>query len=601
MTTQTADPIAAEVAKGIALLTQGDIAGAERIGESLAARGNDAGALHLLAMVRARQNRLEEAAQLIGRALVLAPGQPQMLFNHGKLLALLQRDTEAARALEAAANALPGYAEAWQTLAEVQRRMGNIGGAEKSFRKALALEPRHLLARLSLGVLLIETERTPEAETLLAEGLAQAPDNMLKAAFAYNLGVAQQDQGKREAALENFTRVRALDPAGSVNLDFNRANILCELSRMDEAEALLAGMIKRNPDNDEAHLSYNKLLYSMKRDEKFLASYDSAPQTTSLQLGRASLLATAGRADEARDIYAGILAQEPGNQEAVTGMAEGLSKLGRHAEAVSALETALARAPDSLVLITGLAGAALQDRDPQKAAAMAQKVLARAPHDQLALALLGAAWRLMDDDRHEALNGYDDLIQLFDLEPPDGFSGMAEFNAALNGLLDGLHNSRRDIQSLRRGSQTYGALFSARHELVEKLRRRINEAMDRYIAAIKPDAAHPFAGRRGQGFRYQGSWSSRLSNQGYHVNHIHHQGWISSSYYVDVPDAAKDKTAQEGWIKFGEPAFDIGLKPRRTIQPAPGRLVLFPSYMWHGTIPFHGQARTTIAFDAVPR
>jgi hypothetical protein len=30
-------------------------------------------------------------------------------------------------------------------------------------------------------------------------------------------------------------------------------------------------------------------------------------------------------------------------------------------------------------------------------------------------------------------------------------------------------------------------------------------------------------------------------------------------------------------------------------------LVLFPSYMWHGTNAVHGsQVRTTIAFDAVP-
>ena len=32
-----------------------------------------------------------------------------------------------------------------------------------------------------------------------------------------------------------------------------------------------------------------------------------------------------------------------------------------------------------------------------------------------------------------------------------------------------------------------------------------------------------------------------------------------------------------------------------------GRLVLFPSYMWHGTTPITGDApRLTIAFDAVP-
>jgi hypothetical protein len=61
---------------------------------------------------------------------------------------------------------------------------------------------------------------------------------------------------------------------------------------------------------------------------------------------------------------------------------------------------------------------------------------------------------------------------------------------------------------------------------------------------------------------------------------------------------------RQGWIKFGEPAFKVTLKDpiRRAIQPRPGRLVLFPSYMWHGTVPFRdAQARTTIAFDVVPK
>ena len=66
----------------------------------------------------------------------------------------------------------------------------------------------------------------------------------------------------------------------------------------------------------------------------------------------------------------------------------------------------------------------------------------------------------------------------------------------------------------------------------------------------------------------------------------------------------EDPREQQGWIKFGEPAFDAGFKEpvRRAIRPVPGTLVLFPSYLWHGTVPFHSaQSRTTIAFDAVPK
>ena len=116
-------------------------------------------------------------------------------------------------------------------------------------------------------------------------------------------------------------------------------------------------------------------------------------------------------------------------------------------------------------------------------------------------------------------------------------------------------------------------------------------------------AEHPFLGRRARNYSFAGSWSSRMAPGGFHLNHIH-SAWISSVYYVAVPDAVADERTKEGWLKFGEPPADVGLKDaiRRTVQPRPGRLVLFPSYTWHGTIPYRSPgARTTIAFDIVPR
>jgi hypothetical protein len=42
-------------------------------------------------------------------------------------------------------------------------------------------------------------------------------------------------------------------------------------------------------------------------------------------------------------------------------------------------------------------------------------------------------------------------------------------------------------------------------------------------------------------------------------------------------------------------------KPHHAERPAVGRLVLFPSYFWHGTFPFTDDGmRLTIAFDVVP-
>jgi len=154
-------------------------------------------------------------------------------------------------------------------------------------------------------------------------------------------------------------------------------------------------------------------------------------------------------------------------------------------------------------------------------------------------------------------------------------------------------------QPLRGGTQSIGHLFQSRLDLIGRLRKRIEEAVGRYIAELPPNSAHPLMGRRGKGFTFSGSWSSRLGDRGFLVNHVHPRGWISSAYYVEVPDTADT----EGWIKFGEPSYDIALsRPvRRLIQPKPGRLILFPSYVWHGTLPFSAPAhRTSISFDVLP-
>jgi hypothetical protein len=54
-----------------------------------------------------------------------------------------------------------------------------------------------------------------------------------------------------------------------------------------------------------------------------------------------------------------------------------------------------------------------------------------------------------------------------------------------------------------------------------------------------------------------------------------------------------------GHIAFGIPPAELGLalEPYRTLAPAPGRLAVFPSTMWHGTVPFDDGERLVIAFD----
>jgi hypothetical protein len=93
----------------------------------------------------------------------------------------------------------------------------------------------------------------------------------------------------------------------------------------------------------------------------------------------------------------------------------------------------------------------------------------------------------------------------------------------------------------------------------------------------------------------------RLTAQGHHVSHTHPLGSISSALYVALPPPDQLGEAPAGWIRFGVPPPGLGLKLPALAQfePKPGRLILFPSTMWHDTLPFDAGERLVIAFDVI--
>jgi len=484
--------------------------------------------------------------------------------------------------LQAAAQAQPDLFDAFVIQAQVQFTTGDLTAAEQNYRAALRLSPKSQVALLGLGVLLNKTRRPVEAESLLrTAGENTARPASWQAKLAQNLGLSLDLQGKSDEAIASWRRAIALDPT-----------------------------------NGEAHRELNALLYRMGGAGEFLASFDEAirhlppsgkAERGALLLQKAGLLIDAERFNEARDCFAQVAAIAPQSAGPQNGLAVAYAGLGRFDHSIAAYEKSIRLQPDDLATKIRLASVLLQTGEAKRALSLTDGVVPRMPLDQAALAVHELALRANADPRAERLADYERHIQIFDLDPPQGFASMAEFNAALNAHLDTMHTdlSEHVDQTLRHGTQTAPALFGSRNALLALLRRRIEEAVGVYIARMpQGDKDHPLTGRRGRGFAFAGSWSSRLHDSGFHVNHVHPEGWISSCYYVSVPDAAQDPSAKQGWIKFGEPSFATAMGDTlcRTVQPVTGRLILFPSYMWHGTIPFRAPtARTTIAFDVVPQ
>ncbi|MDE2465762.1 MAG: tetratricopeptide repeat protein, partial [Alphaproteobacteria bacterium] len=366
--------------------------------------------------------------------------------------------------------------------------------------------------------------------------------------------------------------------------------------------------ILRDPHDLMAHQTLNELLYRLDRSD-FLRSYDDAmtivPDSTFLPAEKAKFLFMAERFDDARAHFERALALRSDNLAAKGGLASTLMRLGTYGEAIQGFEEVLDALPDNIEVRCSLAECFARAGDATRALDEARKARTLSPDNQAALALEGVALRQLDDGREAALNDYERLIRVFDLEPPEGYSDMESFNSDLEAYLAKLHLDTQEHinQTCRKGTKTLGTLFGTGHTLVDRLKARIDDAVRDYIRELDASTDHPLHRRKSEAFRYWGSWSIRLGDGGFHTNHVHPRGWISSAYYVALPASMQAGTGDEGALKFGEPSFDAGFSDpiRRIVTPRPGRLVLFPSYFWHGTIAFHGQdTRTTIAFDAIP-
>lgn len=213
-------------------------------------------------------------------------------------------------------------------------------------------------------------------------------------------------------------------------------------------------------------------------------------------------------------------------------------------------------------------------------------------------------WRATGDSRWDELEGDPRLIGTFDIGHSIG---------PIDELVDVLRHIHRGRggpidQSVRGGTQTDGNLLARAEPALRRLRVALLDAVQTHVDQLPPYRAdHPCLLAIRDPVQFKGAWSVRLRGEGFHVDHVHPQGWLSSAFYAALPAGAggidSDGRTESGWLTFGEARTLIpGLKAFRTVAPKVGTLVLFPSTMWHGTRPFKQGERITVAFDvARPR
>ena len=447
--------------------------------------------------------------------------------------------------------------------------------------------------------------RTPDRVRQVIDGhrlaVAASPSSV---AAEHNLAAALGDAG-RWAEAEVHVRRALAKGGGAAETWLVLGRCRQAQGAFDDAEAAFLEALRRRATLYEAHIDLAQLRWMRTGDASAaLTAIDpaiaNAPADSRLTLVKAKILESVEQIDEAFALIQSVARAQPGDLAIAVYASQLASHLGDSASALAHAGHAVTLAPQENVAAVALIVACLGAGEAARAEALAVELLRRAPDDQHAIALLATAWRLMGDARYQALYDYDAFISASVLGVPAGWSNLADYVEDLRQALRASHTMRTHPfnQSIRHGSQT-SDILSIDDPAIAALPEALDHSISQFIAGLGA-GADPLRRRNLGDYAFQGIWSIRMKAGGYHVDHVHPNGWISSACYIDVPDI---RTGHEGWIRFGEPGIRTApaLQAERFIEPAPGMVVLFPSYMWHGVVPYtQPGARMTFAFDLEP-
>lgn len=194
--------------------------------------------------------------------------------------------------------------------------------------------------------------------------------------------------------------------------------------------------------------------------------------------------------------------------------------------------------------------------------------------------------------------------------------------ARLNPILVAAFAEGRAAQERKRGVEPGGPFFASDDDLLHRVKVAEWQDFVRWIVNCLGDTARRAnaAAWAGQEMELkvgiEGMWFQCSRSGAFHDVHTHGNCSWSSAYIVQIDEPAKRAAhpvygAANGVTRLYGPAFqalggayvDVGnaylQPPSRDIEPIPGQLLLFPSWLAHQAMPYDGELeRVIVSFNA---
>jgi len=238
--------------------------------------------------------------------------------------------------------------------------------------------------------------------------------------------------------------------------------------------------------------------------------------------------------------------------------------------------------------------------DRHRGIAIAEQFLRQHPGERSVLAAYAYVLGMEDSPSQSGrLLDYDSLIQEITLDaglPHDRIASFVSTHPSLN---------QNPVSKATYGGAQTGEFDFDESAEIEALSAALVDAVNGQIGKLIMSDADDLSLMRSPPRNWTlRLWGTVLQRDGRQTPHIHPLGWMSGVYYAKVPNDVVGDPGENGWLEFGPPPpkyASIHPRTTRTIEPALGKLVLFPSYFYHSTKALQSDdERVSLAFDVVP-
>jgi len=420
----------------------------------------------------------------------------------------------------------------------------------------------------------------------------------------YNYAVFLSSIKKYRLSLKYYKKALKIFPK-NINALFNIGTSFVALRDFEKAKSSFLQVISLDSKHINAHLNL-ATLYTLQSDH-----------------------------EKAEEIYKTILDLSPKNIDAMINLANISYNLKYYNEAKALAKRAL-ELDDKIIDSLNIFAAILFGLEEyEDSISYSKKVLNTEPSNLIALMNLSNAhyhrrdWSLVEDT-FDTIRGIDPCNPLMaSLEPllcydrgienkskflKDPFRYVKEFHIKdytkeFDTFLNDFLNFAKTIPSREEpagkttvsGLQTLPIVFEQNKKISKDLRNIIEKSIKDYQKYFE-DSNDYFVSRWPSRSSLKG-WIVYLRSQGFQTSHNHLSGWMSGVLYLNIPKM-KD-SGNEGAIKFSLHGYDYPKSknniPEKIIMPVTGSIVLFPSSLYHSTIPFDSnENRISLAFDLMP-